>query len=90
MRAEALAVPRPLLRTQRQRNIVNGILFASPWILGLVLFYLYPILSSLYYSFCEYSILQAPKWAGGANYVTLFTNDEKYVKSIYNTLYYSF
>ncbi len=90
MMAEASALPRRLLRTQRQRNIVNGLLFAAPWILGLLLFYVYPIFSSLYYSFCDYSILQAPKWAGIRNYLTLFTNDEKFIKSIYNTLYYAF
>ncbi len=59
-----------------------------PWIIGLFAFYAYPIIMSFYYSFTEYSILQAPKWAGLSNYITLFSNDEKLVKSIYNTLYF--
>ncbi len=80
---------RSFLRTQRQRDTLHGILFASPWIIGLLVFYAYPILMSLYYSFTEYSILQAPKWAGMKNYINLFTNDEKFFKSVYNTLYFS-
>jgi len=89
MTAGTRALRPPILRTQHQRNVVNGILFASPWIVGLLLFYVYPIVSSLYYSFSEYSILQAPRWAGVRNYVTLFTNDEKFYRSTYNTLYFS-
>ena len=32
-------------------------MFTAPWILGLLLFYAYPLLSSIYYSFTSYSVL---------------------------------
>ena len=39
-----------------------------PWLIGLLCFTLYPLLSSLYYSFTNYVILSGPRWAGLANY----------------------
>lgn len=63
-----------------------GILFALPWIIGFLVFSLYPILCSAYYSFTEFNIMQAPKWVGLKNYRDLF-HDAKFYKSLYNTIY---
>jgi multiple sugar transport system permease protein len=49
-----------------------GLLFVSPWILGLLIFTLGPIVASLYYSFTEYDILGSPTWIGLDNYVRAF------------------
>jgi multiple sugar transport system permease protein len=48
----------------------------------------YPVLSSLYYSFCSYSGLKPPRWAGTANYTHLL-QDKLLVQSIINTAYYA-
>ena len=42
----------------------NGLLFVSPWIIGFSAFVAYPILASLYFSFCDYSVLSPPQWVG--------------------------
>jgi multiple sugar transport system permease protein len=45
-------------RRPRKRNVKHGLtvlLFMSPWILGFLLLILYPMLSSLYFSFTKYS-----------------------------------
>lgn len=68
------------------RNTRNGLLFASPWLVGFVLFYAYPIVASLYYSFTRYSVLRAPIWIGLANYGRLLT-DRDIHKALFNTLY---
>ena len=34
-----------------RRNLRNGLLFASPYIVGFTAFMLYPIIASIYYSF---------------------------------------
>ena len=52
------------------REATWGIIFVSPWILGLIIFTLGPILASLYFSFTEYDILGTPKYIGIENYVT--------------------
>ena len=65
---------------------VLGMLFALPWIIGFLIFQLYPILASGYYSFTDHNLFQPPTWIGLDNYRDLF-NDDRFYKSIRNTLY---
>src|SRR5262249_37374885 len=58
----------------RRRNLRNGLLFISPWLVGFLCFTLYPFLASLYFGFCNYDILSPPRWAGLANYRELLTD----------------
>jgi multiple sugar transport system permease protein len=71
------------------RNTINGLLFASPWLLGLLIFWIYPTLASAYYSFTKFNAVQSPTWIGLANYIDLFTNDQDFWKAVYNTLYFA-
>ena len=75
-------------RQQIHDNIV-GYLFFSPWLIGLVLFNIIPILSAIYYSFTEYSVLQPPRWIGLGNFYQMLYADELFWKAVYNTLYYA-
>ena len=65
-----------------------GWLFASPWLIGLLLFYAYPLIASIYFSFTNYSILQPGEFIGLSNYKDLFS-DQLFWKSIYNTIYFA-
>ncbi|GGE31795.1 spermidine/putrescine ABC transporter permease [Pullulanibacillus camelliae] len=65
-----------------------GWLFASPWIIGLLLFYALPVVSSLYFSFTTYSILQPGDFIGFKNYSDLI-HDHLFWKSIGNTVYFA-
>lgn len=71
-----------------RQNFRNGLLFCSPAIIGLLAFTLYPVVASLYYSFCNYPMLKPPVWVGVANYKTLF-NDPVFYTSLGNTVYYA-
>lgn len=74
--------------TQLERkNLRNGILFASPWFIGLITFTLYPIIMSFYYSLCHFDAITQPHWAGLENYKTLIFEDPLFWKSLTNTLY---
>jgi len=73
---------------RERRNILIGLSFTAPWILGFGAFLLYPIVSSLVYSFTEYSVLAKPVFIGLGNYQDLLT-DEVFWKSLWNTLYYA-
>jgi multiple sugar transport system permease protein len=61
--------------------------FMSPWIIGFCAFYLYPMVSSLYFSFTKYSILEQPQWVGLSNYRFMFTSDPLFWVSVKNTLW---
>ncbi|HVZ79865.1 MAG TPA: sugar ABC transporter permease [bacterium] len=73
---------------REKQNLKMGLAFTAPWIVGLVLFTLYPVGASFIYSFCDYSVLTKPVFIGLGNYVDLFT-DEVYWHSVYNTFYYA-
>lgn len=77
----------------RTRNIINGLLFASPWLIGLALFWIYPTVMSAYYSFTKFNGVQDPIWIGMENYVELFTNDMNFLNwpysAVTNTLYFA-
>src|SRR5579884_1949082 len=66
-----------------------GWLFVMPAVLGLIVFSVYPVLTSLYLSFTRYDIVNPPEWVGLQNFVKLATEDELYRKSLGITTYYS-
>jgi multiple sugar transport system permease protein len=70
------------------RRSLAGIAFTLPWIIGLCTFTLYPVIASLYYSFCDYSVLESPVWIGGDNYSRL-VHDRNFWISLKNTLIYA-
>ena len=76
-----------MTQTER-RNLRNGLLFISPWIIGFLVFMLGPILFSLYAGFCEYSVLRPPEWIGASNYADLAT-DEVFWQALGNTLIFA-
>jgi len=78
---------RPRMSRSAKRDLRNGLLFASPWIIGFSVFTAYAIAASLYYSFCRYDILTPPHWIGLKNYSRLIVDDEVFRRSLWNTLY---
>lgn len=77
-------------RRKPWRERVTPYVFLAPWILGFVGITLGPMLASLYLSFTDYSMLEAPRFIGLDNYVTMFTADHKYMKAVQVTLIYVF
>lgn len=84
-------LPRPAFRRLSKgewRNLKLGLIFISPWIIGFTVFTIYPIFISLYYSFTDFALFHAPNWVGIENYVGLFTRDDKFFVSLYNTVFF--
>ena len=74
--------------TSRRREALTGWLFASPWVVGFGLFLAFPLLSSIYYSLCDYSVLRPPVFIGAENYQNLFA-DSLFWTSLKNTAIYT-
>ncbi|MBS4218352.1 sugar ABC transporter permease [Bacillus sp. FJAT-49711] len=74
----------------QKRNLRNGLLFISPWIIGFLIFTAYPLFSSLYYSFTDYNLIADAKFIGLDNYKKLFFEDNLFYKVLSNTLYMIF
>jgi len=86
-----MAVPsskRSRLSAAERHDELVGYLFASPWLLGFLLFTIYPLLASLYYSFTRYDLLRPPVWLGAANYREIFATDRTFRLVMGNTLYW--
>jgi len=72
----------------RRRNLLLGLLFISPWLIGFLAFTLYPLIASFYYSFTRYDLLSNPVFLGLRNFVDIFTEDPHFGQVMYNTVYY--
>jgi ABC-type sugar transport system permease subunit/ABC-type glycerol-3-phosphate transport system substrate-binding protein len=58
---------------------ISGYVFASPWMIGFLVFTIGPILVSVVLSFTDYDVLHAARFVGWANYRNLFGDDWSYV-----------
>lgn len=63
-------------------------LFLAPWLAGFFLLTLGPTLASLYLSFTQFDLLQAPRWTGLSNYVLMFTEDQRFRNALSVTFWY--
>ncbi len=71
-----------------RRNILVGLAFISPCLVGFLGLTVYPVLASFYYSFCDYMIFEKPEFIGLENYRELFS-DPLFWTALYNTCYYT-
>lgn len=76
------------MTARERREWLAGVGFTSLWIVGFGAFLLYPVLASLFYSFCDYSILEPPVFIGVDNYTKLLSDDVFWL-SLRNTLIYA-
>jgi multiple sugar transport system permease protein len=82
-----LAFRKPRISQSTQEELM-GWLFASPWIIGFLLFTLGPMLFSLAMSFTNYDLFSW-KWVGLANFNRMFTIDDLVLRSLSVTLRYA-
>jgi multiple sugar transport system permease protein len=67
-----------------------GFLLLAPWLFGFILMYLIPMGVSLFYSFTDYNMLNAPRFVGFDNYVRMFTQDPEFWRALGVTFRYVF
>jgi multiple sugar transport system permease protein len=76
-----------LTKLQR-RNLRWGLFFISPWLFGFIVLGVFPIIYTFYLSLTRYSGIRAPVFIGLGNYQRIAA-DPLFLKSAYNTLYYT-
>jgi multiple sugar transport system permease protein len=72
----------PLLR----REALEGYLALTPWLIGFLIFTIFPIGVSVYLSFTEWTLIEAPEWIGLANYERMFTSDPLFGQALKVTI----
>ena len=76
-----------LVRSHRDSQNI-AYLYILPWILGFLIFQLYPLGASFVYSFTDFSILTSMKFVGIDNYKRLIVTDSIFRQSLLVTLKY--
>ena len=71
-----------------KRDLRLGLLFISPWIIGFLALCVYPLLSSLFFSMCDYSVLSPAVFVGADNYREMLF-DPIFWRSVYNTIFFA-
>ncbi|WP_331457342.1 carbohydrate ABC transporter permease [Bacillus sp. FJAT-18017] len=74
--------------TREFKENIWGYLFISPWIIGFICLTAGPLLFSLAASFTDYNITSKMNFIGMDNFVRMFTIDNLFWTSLWNTLYY--
>ena len=57
----------------RKRRL-QGLLFISPWLVGFLVFTLYPFVSSIYFSLTSYDVISPPEYIGLENYSNMMVD----------------
>lgn len=72
----ASAPARPRRSSLSRHERLWGLIFLSPWIAGFLLFFVIPMLMSLFFSFTDYNLLSPdpPRFAGLKNWSQLFSD----------------
>jgi multiple sugar transport system permease protein len=78
-----------LQKKEAGRDNKAGYLFLLPWLIGLVVITIGPMLASLYLSFTNYNLIQAPEWTGLENYARML-QDARLHNSLKVTFIYVF
>jgi len=74
--------------SQERKQALAGLLFASPVILGLIIWVIVPMIGVSLISLTSWNVLTAPKWVGVENYIKLFTSDFYFWNTLKVTVYF--
>jgi multiple sugar transport system permease protein len=75
------------LRTRRRRDRLRTVAFLSPWLIGVGVFFGYPLAATVYFSFMKYDGFTAPTWNGLENWTYVFTDYPFFWPAMRNTLW---
>jgi multiple sugar transport system permease protein len=71
---------------RRARHYVTVLSLMAPTLIGIGAFFIYPLISALYFSFTKFNLLNKPQFVGLKNYATML-HDPNLTKAVQNTLW---
>ncbi|WP_419994981.1 carbohydrate ABC transporter permease [Streptomyces boninensis] len=75
------------LRAKRRRSALRTAAFLSPWLIGFGVFFAYPLISTVYFSFMKYDGFTDPTWNGVTNWRYVFADYPLFWPALRNTLW---
>lgn len=79
--------PAPALRRRHSRERLRTLGFLSPWLIGFTVFFGYPLLATVYFSFMHYNQIQAPSFVGLRNWTYVLDRMPLFGPALWNTLW---
>ncbi|WP_411105538.1 carbohydrate ABC transporter permease [Streptomyces sp. cmx-4-9] len=77
----------PALRARHRRSALRTAAFLSPWLIGFAVFFAYPLLSTVFFSFTRYDGFRPPAPNGLDNWAYVFTDYPLFWPALRNTLW---
>lgn len=74
--------------SHRTKNTIVAYVFILPTIVGVAVFTVYPMVSSLYHAFTDWTGITPARWVGLKNFRYLFTEDPTFWPSLRATAYF--
>ncbi|NUT53919.1 MAG: sugar ABC transporter permease [Saccharothrix sp.] len=71
----------------RARHRLTVLAFLAPAALGFTLFFGYPLVATVVFSFTDYDLINPPEWVGWENYAYMFS-DDLFHTAVRNTLWF--
>ncbi|KOX31729.1 sugar ABC transporter permease [Saccharothrix sp. NRRL B-16348] len=71
----------------RARHRLTVLAFMAPAILGFAVFFGYPLVATIGFSFTRYDLINPPEWVGWENYAYMFS-DPLFRTAVHNTLWF--
>src|SRR3954447_20025976 len=81
-----LAVAPPVSRRRHSRGLI--LLLMAPWLIGFLIFFAYPLVATVWYSFTRFDLLSPPQFVGLRNYKYFIFDDPNSWKSLKNTMWF--
>ena len=75
---------RPGATRRRTKQRLTILSFIAPALIGIVIFFVYPLIASVFYSFTRFDLVSDPEFIGFRNYEYLFTKDPKVATAALN------
>ncbi|MER6143894.1 sugar ABC transporter permease [Streptomyces sparsogenes] len=77
----------PALRRKRLRERLRTLGFLSPWLVGFTVFFGYPLVATVYFSFMHYNQIKAPTFVGLRNWRYVLEQMPLFGPALWNTLW---
>ncbi|MFF7654558.1 carbohydrate ABC transporter permease [Streptomyces sp. NPDC007983] len=77
----------PALRRKAMRRRLRTLGFLSPWLVGFTVFFGYPLVATIYFSFMHYNQIEAPTFVGLRNWRYVFEQMPLFGPALWNTLW---
>ena len=78
---------RPWRRRVLRHPGLRALPFMAPWLIGFAMFFAYPLVSTVYFSFTHYDQINPPTFVGMRNWIYVFTQYPQFLTALRNSVW---